>query len=87
VKTRQSDDEPTQDEDGVSGELPLKSVQRDVSPPEWNLPEQTRNDDLQYSTDYPASLAADTLDAESGPGRAESRIQHDLVELGETETV
>jgi hypothetical protein len=56
LKTRQSDDTSAQDDDGISGELPLKSVQRDVSPPEWNPPEQVESDDLEYSTDYPASV-------------------------------
>src|ERR1019366_3328876 len=37
IKTRQNDDEAIQGDDGISGELPLKSRQRDVSPPECPL--------------------------------------------------
>jgi len=69
VRTRQGDDETTQDDDGISGELPLKSVQRDVSAPEWNPPEPVAEDDLEYSTESPAESIelGDDVRSRSGP--------------------
>ena len=57
IKTRQNDNDAAQGDDGISGELPLKSVQRDVSPPEWNPPEPVHEDNLEYSTEHPAEPA------------------------------
>jgi hypothetical protein len=50
VKSRVGDDDAAADDDGISGELPLKSVQRATSSPEWDLPDTDREDELQYST-------------------------------------
>lgn len=51
VKSRQEDDRPASpDDDGISGELPLKSVQRATSPPDWDAPETTHLDPPRYLT-------------------------------------
>jgi hypothetical protein len=65
IKTRQNDDEAIQGDDGISGELPLKSRQRDVSPPEWDPPDLVREDNLQYSTEHPAETIEPTDDGEN----------------------
>jgi hypothetical protein len=71
VKSRQSPDDATQDADGISGELPLKSVQRAGSTPEWDdppeAPESGPADELQY-TASPALVA--NTDGESAGAAA-----------------
>lgn len=48
VKSRPDSDE-SQDEDGIAGELPLKSIQRDVSPPQWDVAVQKTDEDLDLT--------------------------------------
>jgi hypothetical protein len=67
VKLRQRETEAAQDEDGISGELPLKSVQRDVSPPAWDPPETPPEDDLQYAT-QPLNVAVASPDGRDQEG-------------------
>lgn len=62
VKTRQDDDDVSPDDDGISGELPLKSVQRTVSAPEFDPPETTQVDELRDLT----SVAVEDADAPTG---------------------
>ena len=50
VKIRAADDDTAAADDGISGELPLKSVQRATAAPEWDTPNADREDELQYST-------------------------------------
>ncbi len=77
VKARQNDDEAAQGDDGISGELPLKSVQRDVSPPEWNPPEPVHEDNLEYSTEHPAESIEPTHD--NGSARPEPDHSQTLI--------
>jgi hypothetical protein len=50
-----------QDEDGIAGGLPLKSVQRDVSPPQWDATQRQPESDLEYAEELnvPALLATE----------------------------
>ena len=56
LKGRPGDD-PAADRDDISGELPLKTVQRATTVPDWNPPQSPAEpaDDLEYTTNVPAS--------------------------------
>jgi hypothetical protein len=62
IRGRATDDEPQ--DDGISGELPLKSIQRDTSPPEWNPPESSSDEVLEYSVG-PAVIEGDATPEET----------------------
>jgi hypothetical protein len=66
VKARQNPDDAAQDDDGISGELPLRSVQRAVSTPDWRPPEthESGADELEYAV---ASTSITPFEAPSGP--------------------
>ncbi len=60
VKARKDDEVVSQDEAGISGELPLKSVQRAISAPDWRPPESPRTDALTYSEVAPTERHDET---------------------------
>jgi hypothetical protein len=75
VKTRQSGEESTGSDDGISGELPLKSVQRAAPVPEWqpDTPSEAREpaivDPLQYAIS--ADDLADMQNESPPPGNGD----------------
>jgi hypothetical protein len=76
VKVRQGDDDAVPGDDGISGELPLKSVQRATSPPEWSPLETPHVDhEIHYTIEFAdEDVAADGEvpgnDAEDAPASA-----------------
>lgn len=75
VKARPSSDDTSAGEDGISGELPLKSVQRATTPPDWSPPETASDnvdqEDLEYTTAAPVlpDRQVDTADRYDGSTR------------------
>jgi hypothetical protein len=81
VRTRLSTEDIGSGDDGISGELPLKSVQRSASPPEWptqelDAHEATTTGDLRFVTPAEAvetsgggdhDEAADTFQSDASP--------------------
>jgi hypothetical protein len=65
-RTRQAGEDAVPDRDDISGELPLKSVQRASTVPEWKPPESANESDreLEYTTDVPPP---DGQDGVAGP--------------------
>jgi hypothetical protein len=65
-RTRQAGEDAVPDRDDISGELPLKSVQRASTVPEWKPPESTNESDreLEYTTNVPHP---DRQDGAAGP--------------------
>ena len=51
VRSRKAADDTETDDDGISGELPLKSVQRDTSAPDWDPPEPPAEVDVPAPED------------------------------------
>lgn len=57
LKVKPEDGDAGEDRDGISGELPLKSVQRATTVPDWSPPESPSEpeESLVYTTDVPPS--------------------------------
>lgn len=49
VRVRQNDDDAALDDDGISGELPLRSTQRVTSSPDWEVPDPTPVEGPKYA--------------------------------------
>lgn len=72
IKSRQPSDESDTDRDDITGELPLKSIQRASSTPDWKPPETRAesSDELKYTTDG-AMQPRPVADVGDEAGRAE----------------
>jgi hypothetical protein len=79
IKARQPSDEPDAERDDITGELPLKSVQRASATPDWKPPETRADssDELMYTTD---GAMRPRLDADVGDEAAPA--QHSSEDVG-----
>jgi hypothetical protein len=82
VKTRQASDEPDTNRDEIAGELPLKSVQRASSTPDWTPPEACADstEELEYTTNGPIQAQSDEGTADETELSVQSPERSDLLD-------